>query len=74
MDAPVRGKQSMGWDMLDKETSVVGAEMPRKREGLGTKCTEDTASYSHQQPVLKCGPHGDTMFILYALFHLNQLP
>lgn len=39
-------------------------------EGLGTKCTENTAPYSRQQPTFKCGPQTDTTFVMHALFHL----
>lgn len=39
-DGLVHGKQSMEWDRLDKETSMVGAERPRKGEEGGSQRRE----------------------------------
>lgn len=39
-DGLVHGKQSMGWDRLDKETNMVGAERLRKGEEGGSQRRE----------------------------------
>lgn len=41
---------------------------------LDTRCAEDTASSSHQQPMVKCAPHRDTLFAKHTWILLDRPP
>lgn len=60
MDGLVHSKQSMGWDILDKETSMVGAERLRKGEEGG--------SQRRERQFWPCGPRRPAAFCKVSSF------